>query len=364
MNIGELFVSLGIKGNDKTLSALGSVTKGMGDAKSMSIEAKAAIVAAVYGFERMMSASGHAGTNLTNFSAITGLSAKELQKWQWAAMQAGENAEDFTGSLTGVQQAVNNMLLNKSAPEYIGMITRHVKDFDPTRLRDTFYLMTKLQEAAQNMPADLGTTMLKSFGLSDAAIAAMRRNAFTPEQFAKAPTYSEGEIKQLDRANIAWANLGNKVEMAFGHFNSKHGVELVGDITKITESVVKLAEALTKLAEVTGIFSKLAYATNIAAKGIGAVAGDKKDQGWFADLYGKLNTMGAFMPGASVPGMADFSKSIAPRLVGPPAPAAGNNVKLNHTVIFQGHHDAPQRAVKDLNKATGDYVNSVSKRST
>lgn len=372
MNVGELFVNLGIKGSEKTVGALSGVTKGLGEAKSMSIEAKAAILGAVYAFERMMQNSGRAGTDLTNFAALTGLSAKSLQQWQWAAMQAGDTTEDFTSSLKGVQSAVNNMLLNKSAPEYIGMITRNVKNFDPSRLRDTFYLMQKLQEAAQNMPADLGTTMLRSFGLGDPTIAAMRRNAFTPEMMAKAPTYSDGEVKQLDKANIAWSNLGNKIEMAFGHFNAKHGGQLVADISKITDQVIRLAEALEKVAEDLKIFAGISKALGFIADAVGVVGQenyfnkkkpDRKQEGALGgvlDWRDKIDS--AFLQLLTSP-KGNFSDAkLGTSAIAPTAPNTGtggdttHNSDFKQTVIFQGSHDAPKKAADSLKKAVGDFV--------
>jgi hypothetical protein len=119
--------------------------------------------------------------------------------------------------------------------------------------------MEQLQKFANSgVPQDLSNSVMKSFGLSEGTIAAMRRNVFTPAMFAKAPTYSEGETKQLDRVNVAWANLGNKINMAFGHFTSKHGMQLVGDLSKITDSVVKLADAFMRLADKLKFFQGIA----------------------------------------------------------------------------------------------------------
>jgi hypothetical protein len=256
MQIAELFVTLGIKGAEKTVGALGEVKKGLGGIASMSLEAKAGILAAMYGLERMMSVSGAAGTGFTNFSALTGFSAQALQKWQYAARQAGESNEEFTGSLKSVQNAMTNMLLGKGAPEGLGIVTKAV-GFDPKRARDSFYVMEQLQKAAQALPKDVGNNVLKSFGLSEGTIAAMRRNAFNPAAFAKAPAYSDKEIQSLDKSNIAWSNLGTQIQMAFGHFNAKHGQQLVNDISKIVTAVMKLTDALTILAEKLDVFGKL-----------------------------------------------------------------------------------------------------------
>ena len=392
MNIGELFVNLGIKGSDKAVGALSDVKKGLGEVSSMSIEAKAGILAALYGLERLTAQSGATGTGLTNFAAMTGLSMKQLQQWQYAARQAGESSEDFTGSLKGVQNTVSNMLLGKGAPEGLGLVSRAVKDFDPTRLRDTFYVMTKLQEAAQKLPKDLGTQALKSFGLSEGAIAAMRRNAFTPEQLSKAPTYNDGEIRQLDKANIAWSNLGNKVEMLIGHLNAAHGGQLVNDITKIADAVFKLINALLVLADKLKVFTEFSKVLGFTADAIypkkGSVLAEdhleKKAYGWLKNkIFSASHGPEDLNEGSSNPFLpskyknpkpaAETSKVVAapPKLVWgghqreraiTPSPVPGvkntnsSNVSINQNVHFHGEVDAPKKTSDALKKAAGDFV--------
>lgn len=253
MTIGEFFINLGIKGADTAGKALGGVKSGLGDVKSMSLEAKAAIIGVVYGLEQLMSHSAQMGTDLTNFNALTGMSTKELQQWQYAARQAGVSGEEMTGSLKAVQNAMTNMLLGKGAPEGMAMLANKV-GFDPAKARDTMYVMGQLQKFAQAVPKDVGNNMLKSFGISEGTIAAMRRNAFTPQAFAKAPTYSNGEIGQLDKVNVAWSNLGNKIQMAFGHLTAKEGLPIIKDISMLTDKVLALIEAFVKLSEKLKLF--------------------------------------------------------------------------------------------------------------
>lgn len=331
MNVAELFVNLGITGADKTVGALGDVKKGLGGVASMSLEAKAAILAALYGFERMMAQSGQAGTGLMNFAALTGLSAKNLQQWQYAARQAGVASEDLTGSLKGVQNSMTNMLLGKGAPEGFALVKNAV-GLDTNRLRDTFYVMQQLQKAAQALPKDVGNNVLKSFGLSEDTIAAMRRNAFNPTNLNKAPTYSNNEIGALDKANVAWSNLGNKVQMAFGHFNAKHGQDLVKDISKVTDSVVKLVEAFIKLSDKLKLFQKLGSVFEgwtAIFQGITATINNPKEA---------LKTAGQIVEGVGL----EIGDAISPSK---PAGAQSNNSTTNIHQNITHHGD-----VKDTKK--------------
>lgn len=260
LSIAELFVNLGIKGSEKTVGALNQTKKGLGEVSSMSLEAKAGILAAVYALEQLMSISGKTGTGLSNFAASTGLSGQTLQEWQYAARQAGESADDLMSSVKGVQDSMTEMILHGNAPSGLAMVAQVTGGFDMKQARDTFYVMEKLNQAAKLLPADVGAKVIKSFHVSDANYAAMRRGVFNPEMFAKAPKYSDSEIKQLDKVNIAWANLGQKIEMAMGHFTSQHGAQLVGDLSRLTSEVLKLVSAFTTLAEKLKLFQVIGKA--------------------------------------------------------------------------------------------------------
>lgn len=374
MTVGELFLNLGIKGTKKTVDELDGVKKGLKDVGAMSLEAKAAIVGAVYALERMFAKSGAAGTNLTNFSALTDLSAKKLQQWQYAARQAGVSNEEFEGSLKGVQGAMTNMLLGKGAPEGLQILANKV-GFDAKRARDTFYVMQKLQEFAKTAPADVGNAVIKSFGVGEGTIAAMRRGAFNEKAFKKAPTYSDDEIKQLDEANIAWSNLSTKVEMAFGHFNAMHGGQLVKDISMITDQVVKLVEAFTVLADKIKLFQIIGKAFegwNMifegVTKGVTALQDKKtRDSIWTGVTTGKSKTLDDakstlgyvfkdFMSG----GFGTATPSNSPGMIAPPIAGGkmGGTKNQNITIKQDLHfgHDGKnsKQTSADLKKANQD----------
>ncbi len=356
MNIAELFVNLGIKGADKTVGALGNVKKGLGEVSSMSLEAKAGILAAMYGLERMMSISGQAGTNLTNFAALTGISTQNLQQWQYAARQAGISGEELSGNMKAVQNAMSNMLLGKGAPEGMAVIAKAVGGLDVNRVRDVTYMMGKLQEAAQKLPKDVGNNMLKTFGLSEGVISGMRRNVFNSENFKKAPTYSNGEIGQLDKANIAWSNLGNKIEMAFGHFNAAHGLKLVQDISKIADSVFRLVDSLTKLADKLKIFDALDQSFEginkimglLNGKSVDEVMKSDKNKHHFGDNTWWMNGINKAEDAA-----LDFSRfthnSIASR------PVAHKPETVNHNINTTVH----QHGVKDTHDSVGEFKKHI-----
>lgn len=259
MNIAELFVTLGIKGSEKTVGALTDVKKGLKDTASMSLEAKAALVGAMYALERLFATSGQRGTDLTNLNSVLGVSTKTLQQYEYAARQVGVSNQEVDGTFKSLQATMTKTLMNGDAPKgmaRVAQLTGELNTRDIARFSEhPEELIKRLQDyAGKEKNVGLKNEVLKSFGISDNMIAALNRKAFTPQQLAKAPTYSDKEVGALDKANIGWSNLGNKIEMAIGHFNAKHGGQFVADLTKITDKVISLSEAFVKLAEKTKFF--------------------------------------------------------------------------------------------------------------
>lgn len=282
MTIADLFVNLGVKGDGQAQKALGGVKTGLGEVKSMSLEAKAAILGAIYALESYMSDSAKAGTNLLNFTSATGMSAQALQQWQYAARQAGVSGEEMETSFKGVQQSMSNMLLGKGAPEVMAILANKV-GFDKNRAQDTQYVMGQLQKLAQEIPPDIGRNLIAPL-VGENIFAAMRRNAFRPEVMSHAPTYSDREIVQLNKVDVAWSNLGNKIKMAIGHMTSSHGLSIVKDISMLTDQILKMVSAFELLAEklqlfkvIGKIFEGWGFIFNGVNQGINAITGDKKD---------------------------------------------------------------------------------------
>jgi hypothetical protein len=237
----------------------------MGDLWSSSIEAKVAIVAAFYELEQMMSASSTLGTDLKQFTALTGMSAKVMQQYKWAAVQVGDANTDMMGTFKGLQDQIAQMLAGKGNPQYLALMIKalHEKghlDIGQDEVKkwatDSALLGKRLQQFADLkgiLPA-FRNMILDSFHLSDAFKADLARGAFEPGKLAKAPTYSGSDVDNLNRADIAWKNMAFNIDMAVGKFNALHGAKLAGEIEKIVKQILVLADSLDKLAEKVKVF--------------------------------------------------------------------------------------------------------------
>lgn len=380
MTIAELFVNLGVKGDGEAQKAMGGVKNTLGDMTTGAIAAKAAIIGAIYALQRMMSQSAAVGMGLQQFANFTGLSAETLQRWQYAARQAGVSAEELQGSVKAVQGNITNMLLGKGAPEGMAIVSNTLakmgKAIDPTKMRDTFYMMTKLQEFAKATAGspDVANKILASFGLSEGVIQAMRKNAFTRDQLAKAPVYGNKEITQLAKVEVAWSNLIEKIKMAIGHLTAKHGMTLVNDISKVATQVLRMVDAFAHLAEKLKLLQILGKSFegwekifDGIANAVERISGDKEGA-----THGVLQETGKLTQGAegvakdiwsmlkesynthSADLAAGLGLPVTPNMAQAPN-AKVQNINVNQNLNF--HHDG-----KDA-KRTGDSVHDAVQKS-
>jgi hypothetical protein len=278
LKVGEMFVNLGVKGAEKTVGAVTQTQKAMGELGSASLETKAAIVGAIYSLERLFAASGKMGTSLTNFAALTGISTRTLQEWQYAMIQGGGTAEEMTQNFKNIQASMARLNLMEGPPKYLALMAQLIHDPSLWAHKDdTVYMANayvKGLQAAKNDPRAKGimNEVARSLGLTDNFITTARRGLFSPDVFKKAPTYSDNEIKALDKANIAWANLELKIERAIGHFNALHGGDLVRDVSVIADKMLLIVNSLERIAEKIQLFKSINGLVSDTAKVIGDTA--------------------------------------------------------------------------------------------
>jgi hypothetical protein len=108
-SVGDLFVSLGVKGSEKTIGALTDVKKGFGDIVSSSLIAKASIVAAIAAIGHTVNELGTSASSLNVFSSVTGMSPEKIQQMQKAIYKSTGQEVNLVPTLQGMQDAIVNM---------------------------------------------------------------------------------------------------------------------------------------------------------------------------------------------------------------------------------------------------------------
>ena len=106
MNIGELFVKIGIKGGKESIATMSQL-------KNTTVAAKAAVLGLVVAFAKMSQEARKFAMNMEVFEANTGLSGQTLQKMSWQAAQAGVSLENMAGTLQTIQSMSKQIALGE-----------------------------------------------------------------------------------------------------------------------------------------------------------------------------------------------------------------------------------------------------------
>lgn len=373
LNIGELFIKLGVQGTDKTVGSLGQVKKGLGEAKSMSLGAYAAIIAAVYAFKSMTSSSNQAGTELTNFGSILDTSTKTLQQYEYAGRQIGITNNEVESSFKSLGSAMAKTLLGEGAPKglaRVAQLTGNISTEDIKKFSNNPELLIQRLQTYTGKESNkaLRNETLRSFGLSDSMIAGLAKNQFRPEILNKAPTYSNNQANALAKNNAAWSNLETKIEMSFGKLNASKGGQMVAGISKIADAVIRLADALLKFDKSFHVLDKFAKFmdtfANVFSKPAEYMEGKRDFWGQKLDDKGKVikgeetftGKIAGFVKSLreqdNMTGTPDVSKNIVPNTSKPSISNSSQNINVKQDLHF--NHDG-----KDHKKTSGSVKKAV-----
>lgn len=345
MNVGELFVKIGITGAEGSKKALSGIGDGMKSLFSSSMATKLAIGSMVYGLKEMMGFGMNAGQSLQDFSNLTGLSAQELQKWQYAARQFGVANESVEGSLKALQQALGDQQMGTGQIAGFSRVAETVGIDIDKAYDDSFYMMGKLQQFAQKFKGSASekNSILRSFGVDEGMIIALNKAAFTKERMGKADILGKGETDELAKFNVAFANIENKFKMAIAKIVANDFAPLVQMLTDAANAVLKIGDAIYKVTKALKVFEGLSHFADMISTISSAAFGEGKEkeeaQG---SVKGFFETLASMTPlGQSL--MNKPSETIAKRNYG-----AGNS-QSNNFVINQNFQNNGENAkeVKD-----------------
>lgn len=260
MKVGELFVNLGIKGGEKTISVLSSAKSGMSDLMSASLATKAAILAAGYALQQMTTYSARAGTEMKNFSALTGIPMKFLQQIQYAASTANVSLEETQASLKGVQDAMTAIKQGHEPPEnFMSLMYALGGTFNQARANvDTVYAMQKIIEGLPKIQDEgIRNSVASGLGLGTKFTAAAVRGRLAPEKLSAAPVLDDKIWEKLDRNTEALVRFETRAKNAMLVFESEHGAGFIKDISTIEISMIHLGQAFVTLMETIHGFEAL-----------------------------------------------------------------------------------------------------------
>lgn|GEM_PF-5993611 len=251
----ELFITLGLKGSEKTLNALSSVKIGLGGIYDTALETKAAIVAVVYALEKLITGAAQDGAHLKNLSTYLNMSVESLQKWNYAAQQGNISNQEFEQSLGSIQQKIKDFQVKHTLPDGSYVIAQET-GFNFQGKFGINEILPKLLEFSQNKKysREKIEEILAGWGLTPNEIGAAINGIFSAANLKNAPILKSGEIDTLSRVNVEWKNLETKVKMFVAHLTAKDGEEAVKNLSKMADALFRIANDLERISTKLGLF--------------------------------------------------------------------------------------------------------------
>lgn len=159
MKLAEFFVQLGVKADNQTLKNFSGGVKAL---RRELIGVQVAFAGAIFGLDRFVNGSLNGVVALKNLNKQTGLSIKELQKWQ----QAGQ-LSNLSLSADQIAQSIGNLEQNLSA---IRMGQGNIAPFQLLGIdvagKNAFAVLDQLRDIIKNIDPATATNLLGQLGLS------------------------------------------------------------------------------------------------------------------------------------------------------------------------------------------------------
>ena len=231
MNVGELFVTLGIKG--RGLGTLKDISKRIAD---LPVDAAAAIAGmAGISFElgKMTEEALHTAVSFQAFTNQTGLSWQQLQRWQIVAEQANVSAETMATSISTLERNLAEIRLGRGniAPFQMLGISAN---------QNAFAVIEQLRTRIKGLNPATATNLISQMGLSPDMINVLR---LSDRQFGEFANHVHGinERQQQDflKAKMAIVQFGQSFRYTmFG---------IVSDFVQVYEKSLQFKNVLIGL---------------------------------------------------------------------------------------------------------------------
>ena len=231
MNIGELFVTLGIKGEG--LGTLKEVGKAIADLPIDAAAAIAGMAGISFELSKMAEEAMRTAVSFQMFSSETGLSWQELQKWQIVAEQANVSAESVSSSISALQRNLAEIRLGRGNIAPFQML-----GINPNQ--DAFGVIRQLRNRIKGLNPAMATNLVSQMGLSPDMMHVLQ---LTDKQFTEFANHVHGlnerQYKDFLQAREILVQWGQTFRFAM--------FDVVSHFTEAVEKSLQFKEALTAI---------------------------------------------------------------------------------------------------------------------
>lgn len=284
MNIGQLFVTLGIKGQGLgTLKDVASKIAGLPADAAAAIAGMAGISLEL---SKMAQEAMHTAVAFQAFTNQTGLSWQQLQRWQIVAEQANVSTDAVATSISGLERNLAEIRLGRGNIAPFQML-----GIDPRQ--DAFGVLEQLRKRIKGLNPATATNMITQMGLSPDMMNVLR---LTDQQFTTFSNHVHGltERQEQDflKAKLSIVELGQSFRYAmFG---------ILSDFTEAIEKAKQFKGVLIALGAIAAVVAIYFFPITSAMAALLLVLDD------LAVYF----TGGKSLTGLGVEGFKKFSKEL------------------------------------------------------
>jgi hypothetical protein len=236
MKIGELFVFLGVKVDDKQLKNFDTNLKGLSTQLDLT---KVGAIAALYAIDRFIESSVAGAVALYNFTQQTGNSAQALQQWQ-AAAHAANPALGIDQIAQSIQTLENNLVeIRKfgagNASPFAWL------QIDIAHGQNAIDVLEQLRDRVQGLDRVTAVNLIQKMGLNPGFINILTRSKEEFDALVKSMLRNDGTINTLEKLGERIAALKLKITL----FKDNMVADFAPAITAIINAIYSLGSAFS-----------------------------------------------------------------------------------------------------------------------
>lgn len=213
--------------------------------------AAAAVDALNYAFIRMLGNALKSSQAMSNFATETGVSAQELQDWQFVAVKNGGTAKDIEDSIRGILDASRAIALGDSSGIGPWQLLGLEVGTDPIKVLD------QLKSRIQDLDPTIARKLLKGLGVNDSTYDVIMRMNVALDRLKERYKLTADEQKRLTAANNQWEALKFQLQAV--------GLRFAAVFEKPMQAAIKV---LTALLDIFTVFVDWLQKGSVAAQAV------------------------------------------------------------------------------------------------
>ncbi len=221
MNIGELFVTLGIKGQG--LGTLKEIGKTIANLPVDAAAAIAGMAGISLELSKMADQAIHTAVAFKSFGNQTGLSWKELQKWQIVAEQANVSTDAVASSVEALERNIQEIRIGRGNIAPFQML-----GINPVG-QNAFQVIEQLRTRTKGINPAMATNLIAQMGLSPEMMNVLR---LSDRQFAEFANRVHGINERQEQDFL-------KAKLTVTQFGQSFRYAMFGIVSDFVEAIQK-----------------------------------------------------------------------------------------------------------------------------